>query len=182
MRTELCICSVIPSIDTKTKIVVIISKREIKVPTNTGRLAGLALANSKVLIRGDLDQPYDLNQHLGPQGTNFVFYPDETANILTKEMAVESQHLTFFFPDGNWRAAGKMCRRDPVMATLPRLRLPPGKLSNYRVRKETKEEGLATIEAISRALGIIEHPKIQIQLDELLKIMTDRTLQSRGTL
>jgi DTW domain-containing protein YfiP len=66
------------------------------------------------------------------------------------------------------------------MAGLPRLRLPAGAPSNYRVRKETKAEGLATIEAISRALGIIESPAIQIQLDALLKVMTDRTLKSRG--
>jgi DTW domain-containing protein YfiP len=66
------------------------------------------------------------------------------------------------------------------MAGLPKLRLPAGAPSNYRVRKETKAEGLATIEAISRALGIIESPTIQMQLDALLKVMSDRTLKSRG--
>ena len=182
MRQELCICSLIPSLDTKTNIIVIISKREAKVPTNTGRLAGMALKNSVVLLRGDLDQPYDLAEHLGPEGSNFVFYPDETASVVTEDLASGNQALTLIFPDGNWRGAGKMCRRDPVMASLPRLRLPAGAPSNYRVRKETKSEGLATIEAIARALGIVEHPSIQTQLDKLLKVMTDRTLQSRGTL
>ena len=68
------------------------------------------------------------------------------------------------------------------MASLPRLRLPAGAPSNYRVRKETKSEGLATIEAIARALGIVENPSVQLNLEQLLKAMTDRTLQSRGTL
>jgi DTW domain-containing protein YfiP len=180
MRIELCICTIIPSLDTKTKIIIIISKREFKVPTNTGRLAGLALKNSTILLRGDLDQPYDLSEHLGPSGTNFVFYPDEHAQVVTSDIATTAHPLTLIFPDGNWRGAGKMCRRDQVMAGLPRLRLPAGAPSNYRVRKETKAEGLATIEAISRALGIIESPAIQIQLDALLKVMTDRTLKSRG--
>lgn len=182
MRLELCICSLIPNLETKTKVIVIISKREFKVPTNTGRLAGKALTNSIVLQRGDLDQPYDLTDHLGPIGTNYVFYPDESASVVTAEFAALTTPLTLIFPDGNWRGAGKMCRRDPVMAGLPRLRLPAGAPSNYRVRKETKSEGLATIEAISRALGIVEHPSIQLSLDGLLKVMTDRTLQSRGTL
>ena len=182
MRQELCICSLIPNLDTKTKIIVIISKREAKVPTNTGRLAGLALKNSVVLLRGDLDQPYDLSEHLGPIGTNFVFYPDETANVVSSDLASSSLPLTLIFPDGNWRGAGKMCRRDPIMASLPRLRLPAGAPSNYRVRKETKSEGLATIEAIARALGIVENPSVQLNLEQLLKAMTDRTLQSRGTL
>ncbi len=182
MRLELCICSLIPALDNKTKIIIIISKREFKVPTNTGRLAGMALSNSVVLLRGDLDQPYDLRDHLGPEGTNFVFYPDADASVVTADLTTKSQPLTLIFPDGNWRGAGKMCRRDPVMVGLPRLRLPAGAPSNYRVRKETKSEGLATIEAISRALGIVEHPSLQTQLDELLKVMTDRTLKSRGTL
>jgi DTW domain-containing protein YfiP len=182
MRQELCICSLIPSLDTKTKIIVIISKREAKVPTNTGRLASLALKNSVVLLRGDLDQPYDLSEHLGPKGTNFVFYPDETANVLSTDLTCSRLPLTLIFPDGNWRGAGKMCRRDPVMASLPRLRLPAGAPSNYRVRKDTKSEGLATIEAIARALGIVENPSVQLNLEYLLKAMTDRTLQSRGTL
>ena len=182
MRQELCICSLIPNLDTKTKIIVIISKREAKVPTNTGRLAGLALKNSVVLLRGDLDQPYDLSEHLGPIGTNFVFYPDENANVASSDLASSSLPLTLIFPDGNWRGAGKMCRRDPIMASLPRLRLPAGAPSNYRVRKETKSEGLATIEAIARALGIVENPSVQLNLEQLLKEMTDRTLQSRGTL
>jgi DTW domain-containing protein YfiP len=115
-------------------------------------------------------------------GTNFVFYPDKKATLVCGALATGSEALTLIFPDGNWRGAGKMCRRDPVMASLPRLRLPAGAPSNYRVRKETKFEGLATIEAISRALGIVESANIQIQLDELLKVMTDRTLLSRGTL
>jgi hypothetical protein len=50
------------------------------------------------------------------------------------------------------------------------------------VRKETKSEGLATIEAIARALGIIENPDIQSQLEVLLRVMVDRVLASRGTL
>jgi DTW domain-containing protein YfiP len=180
MRNELCICTLIPRLDTNTKIIVIISKREFKVPTNTGRLAGLALKNSTILLRGDLDQPYDLTEHLGPSGTNFVFYPDEYAQVVTPDIASAAKPLTLIFPDGNWRGAGKMCRRDQVMAGLPKLRLPAGAPSNYRVRKETKAEGLATIEAISRALGIIESPTIQMQLDALLKVMSDRTLKSRG--
>jgi len=180
MRNELCICSLIPTLPTKTTIVIIISKREFKAPTNTGRLAGMALANCTILLRGDLDQPYDLTKYLGPDGTNFVFYPDETASVVTSEYARIDQPLTLIFPDGNWRGAGKMCRRDPVMARLPKLRLPPGEPSNYRVRKETKSEGLATIEAIARALGIVENKSIQFQLENLLKVMTTRTLQSRG--
>jgi len=181
MRRELCLCASVPLIQNATKVILIISKREFRVPTNTGRLASLALANSVALVRGDLEQPYDLNEHLGPEGTNFVFYPDDEAQVATPEMASPGAPLTLIFPDGNWRGAGKMCRRDPVTATLPRMKLPPGPPSHYRVRKETKNEGLATVEAIARALGIVESPQIQWQLEQLLELMAERTMASRGT-
>jgi DTW domain-containing protein YfiP len=83
-------------------------------------------------------------------------------------------------PDGNWRQTSKMRRRDPIMADLPCVRLPPGPPSAYRVRKETKAEGLATIEAIARTLGILEGPTVQKALEDLLDLMVTRTLASRG--
>lgn len=180
MRRELCICPDIPVLNTLTRVILVIHRREFGVPTNTGRLANLALANSKILLRGDLQRPYDLSAHLGPAGSNLLFYPSDDAEVLTAEFAKEHGPCTLIFPDGNWRGAGKMCRRDPVMAGLPKVKLPPGPPSNYRVRKETKEEGLATIEAVARALGIVENEDTQRQLDELLKLMADRTMASRG--
>ena len=182
MRLELCFCAEIPSISLATKVVVVVSKREFLIPTNTGRLAVEALANSVILQRGDLEAPYELSEHLGPEGTNFVFYPSDDAIVLSPEMALPDQPCTLIFPDGNWRGAGKMCRRDPVMARLPKVKLPPGPPTNYRVRKETKTEGLATIEAIARALGILEGPEPQVLLEGALNTMADRTLQSRGVI
>jgi len=70
---------------------------------------------------------------------------------------------------------------------------PPGARRAYRVRKETKSEGLATIEAIARALGVIEGhgqgqaqgegsgaPTIQLALEDLMRIMVERTMASRS--
>ena len=53
MKQDLCICAEIPKISLATKIIVLTSKREILVPTNTGRLACEALENSAILVRGD---------------------------------------------------------------------------------------------------------------------------------
>jgi len=180
MRLADCLCAAIPVIATATKVIVVVSKRECSVPTNTGRLAGLALSHSVVLQRGDRDNPYDLSDHLGPEGSNLVFYPSDDAMVLTEQMPAHPGPYTLIFPDGNWRGAGKMCRRDPVMAKLPKVKLPPGPLTRYLVRKETKAEGLATIEAIARALGIVENAATQAQLEALLRLMVDRTLASRG--
>jgi DTW domain-containing protein YfiP len=88
--------------------------------------------------------------------------------------------LNLVVPDGNWRQTGKMIRRDGDMAQIPRVTLPVGNPSAYRIRTERRQEGLATIEAIARALGIIESPEVQAALEDLLAVKVSRTLASRG--
>lgn len=181
MREELCLCPLIPSLRLATKLVVVITKREIMIPTNTGRLAALALPNSVVLVRGDLDKPYELKDHLQEGRQALLLYPADDAQVLTPELVAKyGGKVDLVVPDGNWRQTTKMRRRDPGMADLPTITLPPGKPTAYRVRQETKNEGLATIEAIARALGVIEGVQVQLALESLLDEMVRRTLSSRG--
>jgi hypothetical protein len=48
------------------------------------------------------------------------------------------------------------------------------------VRKETVPQGLATFEAIARALGILESTAVQEQLEQLFDQMVRATFTSRG--
>ncbi len=180
MRQELCLCASIPHLPLATKLIIIMSKRERKVPTNTGRLAALALPHSVVLSRGDQDNPYDLREHVLSDRPSLLLYPADDAELLTPEWVDGRGPFNLIVPDGNWRQTSKMRRRDEFMASLPTVRLLPGEASAYRVRKEQKAEGLATIEAIARALGILEGPAVQASLEALLDVMVTRTLASRG--
>jgi hypothetical protein len=47
------------------------------------------------------------------------------------------------------------------------------------VRRESYPEGLATFEAIARALGIIESGEVQQRMEELFLLMVSRTLKAR---
>lgn len=181
MKHELCLCAELQPQSLPTKVIIITTKREAKVPTNTGRLAALSLANSITLIRGDQDQPYDLNDHLSEGRQGLLLYPGPDAEVLTPDLIREiGEPVDLVVPDGNWRQTSKMCRRDPRMAQLRAVKLAPGDATRYRVRKETKAEGLATIEAIARALGVIESKHVQEKLEELFETMVSRTLASRG--
>jgi DTW domain-containing protein YfiP len=184
MRLELCLCSQIPLLEITTKVIIVISKRELLVPTNTGRLAAQALANSVILVRGDQKVPYSLREHLRPERKTLLLYPADDAAILTTALVRELGGcgvIDLVVPDGNWRQTSKMRRRDEVMAQLQTVRLPAGGASSrYQVRKETKPEGLATIEALARVLGVIEGPKVEKELDQLLQVMVSRVLASRG--
>ncbi len=199
MRRELCLCESIPALTIMTKVIVVISHREILVPTNTGRLAAQALTNSAILIHGansanisnDIGATAcDLTPHLRPGRQALLLYPGDDAELLTPELVQRyGGQVDLVVPDGNWRKTSKMRRRIPGMVDLPTVRLAPGAPSAYRVRKETKSEGLATIEAIARALGVIEGagestgsdgPAIQHALEDLMRIMVERTMASRS--
>lgn len=176
-----CFCEHIPRIDLATRVIVIAFKRELLAPSNTGRLATLALSNSCLLARGDQDRPYDLDDHLLPGRPSIVLFPAEgAAEMSTASLSLFEKPLNLIVPDGNWRQTSKMIRRDPGMADLPRMTLPVGAPSAYRIRTERKTEGLATIEAIARALGIIDGAAVQTALEQLLEIKVTRTLASRG--
>ena len=52
MHKSLCFCDLIPSLETKTKLTLIIHYKEIFKTTNTGRLAIKSLKNSEMRVRG----------------------------------------------------------------------------------------------------------------------------------
>jgi hypothetical protein len=60
------------------------------------------------------------------------------------------------------------------------VRLPEGPPTRWGVRREYHPQGLATYEAIARALGIIESPEVREGMETLFDVMVQRILLSRG--
>ena len=186
MRQELCLCAAIPRLEVTTKLIIVASRRELQIPTNTGRLAAQCLVPSVLLTRGLADQTFDLAAHLPPRlpstGPALLLYPAPDAVILNQEFLqrLGTRPSALVVPDGNWRQTTKMRRRDPVMAGLTAVTLPSDAPSAYQVRKETKAGGLATIEAIARAYGVLEGDSVRQALESIFALMVARTMASRG--
>jgi DTW domain-containing protein YfiP len=110
-----------------------------------------------------------------------LMFPREDAKELTQELILtDPRPITLVVPDGNWRQAAKMAQREPAFRELERVILPDMGPSRYRLRNEPKPGGLATFEAIARALRLIEGEEIYEQLDALFTKMVERTLITRG--
>ena len=92
--------------------------------------------------------------------------------------------ITLVVPDGTWRQAKKARRRVAGLSDLPCVSLPAAGPSAYRLRHAARPNRLATIEAIARALQILEGPadgdEIQRRLDHIFRVMVDRTLWTNG--
>src|SRR5690606_1960692 len=58
--------------------------------------------------------------------------------------------------DGTWRKARRLLYLNPVLQQLPRVALPDGLISRYRLRKAPMAGALSTIEAGVHALQALE--------------------------
>jgi len=180
MHESLCVCPLIPRLETRTRVVLVIHRLEYRKPTNTGRLAIECLPNSEVLVRGEKAQP----------GAPFVptldaqpvlLFPHEDAIPLSR-FAESPRPVTLIVPDGTWRQASKVRRRLPGLEDLPCVTLPSGEPSTYRLRTVAHAHGLATIEAIVRALEILEGPHVRRPIEWVFRAMVERTLWARGVI
>ncbi len=179
MHAELCICSFFQPFRLSTKVTVFIHHREYWKISNTGHLATLALENASVTV---LRQPVDYGitkKLLHPDYLPVVLFPNKEAEVLTGRQEY-SKPLQLIVPDGSWRQARKMIFRNPYLRDLPRIALPVGEPSIYRLRKESRPEGMATFEAIARVLGILEGSQVQSSLERGFEAYTDRVLWTRG--
>jgi DTW domain-containing protein YfiP len=185
MRKEICLCEDIrrcrESLDLRTRVVVLMHHRERFLTTNTARLASLVLPDCEIRIRGLIGQPFDPSGILEESRQPLFLYPSEDATPLSREFAASfGKPFTLIVPDGSWRQASKVAKREPFLKDVPRVTLPHTGASNYELRREPKEEGLATFEAIARALGFLEETRVQEPLEALFGLMVSRTLDSRA--
>ena len=154
--------------------------REDRKPTNTGRLASECLVNSEVFVRGSA-QGETACLDTQSIATPVLLFPGPQAIPLTQLVGAD-QPLTLIVPDGTWRQAAKLFRKLSGTRPIPCIALPLGPPSTYRLRRETREAGLATFEAIARALGILEGPEIEAAMDVVFRTVVERTLWARGTI
>ena len=200
VHKSLCFCNQIKKHETRTRLLLLIHYREERKPTNTGMLAAECLANSAVVIRGRRaelgDEHSGTNQRallnesstdnqseleLDPERQALLLFPSEQAQPIS-DYCDFLKPITLIVPDGNWRQASKMRSRVPTLKEVPVVTLPPCAPSNYELRHEPQTNGLATMEAIARAFGILDGALVQTELERVFRLFVERTLWARGTL
>ena len=181
LHPAVCICDTIPSFDLKTRVLLVMHRREFMKTTNTGVLALRALTNGGLVLWGERHTPFAAPELAAPDCRALVLTPTEDAVELNAAWRQEHPGpYTLVVPDGTWRQALKMVRRVPELADRPRVTLPTGTPTRYQLRDETHAGGLATFEAIARALGVLEGEAVQAELEALFERYVGATLRTRG--
>lgn len=180
LHIALCQCAQIPSLEVATRLVLVMHRREQHRPTATGKLALQVLPNHALLLHGYRDAPVDLNDHVEPGRRGLLLFPSDDAQPLTAAfLARDPRPVTLVVPDGSWRQASRAARRLPGVEHFENITLPEGESTRYQLRREPKEGGLATMEAIARAYGVLEGPQVQRALEDVFHEMVRRTLLTR---
>ncbi len=181
MRKTLCFCLALPSLSLKTRIIVIGRFKEIIQPSNTARFVPLVLTNSSVYLRGQVDRNFRLEEHTQEGMPSYLLYPDFDAPYLEDlDPHILARGINLIVPDGNWRQTSKVRRREAGLVELPIVQIKPKDSSLYRIRTERKPNGLATLEAIAYALGVLESQEVERQILEIVRMQADATLEARG--
>lgn len=149
-----CLCPLIPSLDSRTRVVVLQHPSETSHALNTARLAALGLINAELRVGEVFD---DLEAMLTTPGYRpALLFPGEGAEVLRAYGEGSDLPLLLIVPDGTWRKARKMLYLNPLLEALPRVTLGDVAPSRYRLRKAPEPGALSTIEAVVQALNVLE--------------------------
>ena len=156
-----CLCALIPRLDNRTRVLLLQHPSETGHALNTARLAALGLANAELRVGEDFSD-------LDFSGEDaWLLFPGEGALELAELAARPTPRPRLLVvPDGTWRKARKLLHLNPNLAALPRVVLPEGLTSRYRLRKAPAEGALSTIEAVVHALNALDAPQ---SFDALLR-------------
>ena len=150
-----CLCPLIPSLDSRTRVLLLQHPSEVDHALNTARLAALGLCNAELIV-GEVfeDLPRLLDQ---PGYRARLLFPADDVQPL-QAYGPSDEPLLLVVPDGTWRKARKLLHLNPLLAALPRVTLAEGGVSRYRLRKAPGPGALSTVEAIVQALQTLEAP------------------------
>lgn len=162
---EHCLCALIPQLPSRTRVLILQHPSEVRHALNTARLAALGLSNGELRVGERLEELPALLAQPGYRAC--LLFPGEGAQPLPQFAAqLDGLPALLVVPDGTWRKARKLLHCNPLLAALPRVALPDGLQSRYRLRKAPAPGALSTIEAIVGALDILDAPA---RFDGLLK-------------
>ena len=175
LPSALCLCAELPRLAVRTRVVVAMHRREAVTSSNTGRIAARVLDGASVRVRG-LEREIDPEPL--PPGRRLVLFPAAEARLLTAEDAA-GEGVVLLVPDGTWAQARRLLRRDDLFQGAEVVTLPPAGPSRYGLRRHAREGSVCTLEAVGRALGVLEGGDIEERLAAVLERFVARSRQAR---
>ena len=164
-----------PTVPTRTEVLVVRHERESWKSTGTARIAALAMPGLGLLDFTENSEPAksELPALLGA-GTHLLFPTDESAPW-------DGTRVTrLVLLDGTWRQVRRMYAKLPALHAVPKLALPQNGAKVLRLRESKFEAGRSTLEAIAEAIALLEGEAIAAPLHALHADYVERVFRARG--
>ncbi len=168
---QTCICHAVKPITTNHRVVILQHPSEVTAAKGTVKLIQLTLPQTEVIV-GETEEDFAaIRQSLETDdATTFVVYPSDNAKpveqFLSTWPASEHPKITLVFIDGTWKKVHKIRCLNPWLQQFPELTCADARPTDYHIRTQKKQGGLATIEAVAYVLAhtdsIDETPLIDI--------------------
>lgn len=193
LHRSLCICALVPQLETRTRVILLLHQLEVQKPTSTGALAARCLPSSRVLYRGrspgaDRGDTEGVAVEIAKEAKGrraFLLYPHPDATPI-EEIGIDGPSILLVVPDGTWRQVARARARLVRQLGLPSVRLAGRPLEGPRLRTPAAPDRMATLEALAAALGVLEGPSggpaVAEALLRVYRIMSERTLWTNGRL
>ena len=153
--TRVCYCAALPTLATRTRIVILQHPRERDMPIGTARMAQLCLPEAELHVGMRWGESAAFANAINdPARPAILLAPGPTARDILRDPPLGP--VTLVVVDGTWSQAKVVVRDNPCLQDLPRYAFATPEPSQYRIRKEPRAEYVSTIEALMHVLGVLE--------------------------
>ena len=163
-----CICQWLQIQENKRPVLILQHLDEVKKTLGTAKLVELGLKQAKV-VSGIIFSKPEIYKQLGQYNTScpiLLYAQAMKASPFHVELDFETQFTipaslstrfdSVILLDGTWRNTRELLHHNSWLQALPTLALKNVEASNYRIRKAAQANALATIEAVSELLSVLE--------------------------
>ncbi len=182
INNHFCVCVHLNPFEIKTNISLIVHVSELKLTSNTAQFVEKLLPEqAQIFIRGRVNEAFEAEPILARSGRPLFLFPDEDSQEINEDFKAKypgPYHL--IVPDGNWNQAKKVKKREPKFDKIPTVKLAPGLIAEYKLRKAPRPDWVSTFEAAAYAIGAIEGVDPQVRMMSFFRKWVQATLDSRS--
>jgi DTW domain-containing protein YfiP len=185
-----CICALRPAMDVQAGVCLIMGDIEALKPSNTGWLVADVVAKTFAFgwSRTAVD-PGLLAVLCDPRWQPYLVFPGEfsapervVTELAPAQPGASCKRPLFVLLDGTWAEARKMFRKSPYLDALPVLSLHPGLVSNYRLRRSSRDDHFCTSEVAALCLALAGESHAAETLGAYLDVFTEHYLSTKRNL
>ena len=184
-----CLCALRPQVITRAGVCLLMADIEPLKPSNTGWLIADVVPDTYAFGWARTEVDPDLLALLAdPQWQPYVVFPGEyveasrVVSDIREKTGPSDKWPLFVLLDATWPEARKMFRKSPYLNHLPVLSLQPEQLSNYRLRRSTRDDHLCTSEVAALCLALAGEPLASEVLGAYLDVFTAHYLNAKQQL